>query len=111
MSSWAEEYRNANPQRRAYLRQQLAKNAIMGVKPTPGAEMKTETDEQAPVVEQVRVYTAHERCDRCGAQAGGHAELPNDAGELLFCDHHLREQAPALEEFGARVFGLEVFSS
>lgn len=87
----------------------LAHDAIFGVKspPVPAAEaysgeMETET------VEEARVLGAEDRCDRCGAAAGGYAELP-DGSELLFCDHHLRGNADALKDFGARVVGLEVF--
>ena len=36
-----------------------------------------------------------DRCDRCGAQAFVRVVLRN--GELLFCGHHGRENAPALE--------------
>jgi hypothetical protein len=34
-------------------------------------------------------FTAHERCDRCGAQAFVRAVLTT--GDLLFCAHHGRE--------------------
>ncbi len=39
--------------------------------------------------------TAQDRCDRCGAQAYVRVELP--VGELLFCAHHARKHAEALE--------------
>jgi len=39
--------------------------------------------------------TAAERCDRCGARAYVRVTLP--AGELLFCAHHGRAHAPALQ--------------
>jgi hypothetical protein len=38
--------------------------------------------------------TAADRCDRCGAQAGG---------ELLFCAHHAREHGDKLREIAANV--------
>ena len=45
--------------------------------------------------------TALDRCDRCGAQAQVRAVLPT--GELLFCGHHARQYAEALERAAARV--------
>ncbi|MEE6281166.1 DUF7455 domain-containing protein [Georgenia sunbinii] len=39
--------------------------------------------------------TALDRCDRCGAQAYVRVALP--VGELLFCAHHARKHADALE--------------
>ena len=39
--------------------------------------------------------TAAERCDRCGARAYVRVVLPS--GELLFCAHHGRAHAPALQ--------------
>lgn len=41
-------------------------------------------------------FTAHERCDRCGAQAFVRAVLVS--GDLLFCAHHGRELGKALGE-------------
>lgn len=41
-------------------------------------------------------FTAHERCDRCGAQAFVRAVLVS--GDLLFCAHHGREFGRALDE-------------
>lgn len=41
-------------------------------------------------------FTAHERCDRCGAQAFVRAVLAS--GDLLFCAHHGREFGKALDE-------------
>ena len=35
--------------------------------------------------------TAHDRCDRCGAQA--YVRVGLEAGELLFCGHHSRAYA------------------
>lgn len=43
-----------------------------------------------------------DRCDRCGAQAYVRAVLPGGS-ELLFCAHHGREFAPALEARGATI--------
>ena len=40
--------------------------------------------------------SAADRCDRCGAQAFVRARL-HGGGELLFCAHHGRKHAPALE--------------
>ncbi len=41
------------------------------------------------------VFTAHDRCDRCGAQAKALVTL--HAGHLLFCGHHATAYAAALE--------------
>jgi hypothetical protein len=38
--------------------------------------------------------TAHDRCDRCGAQAKSRAIFAS--GELLFCGHHTTEYAAKL---------------
>lgn len=45
--------------------------------------------------------TAHDRCDKCGAQAFHRAVLM--AGELLFCAHHAREYATGLSQTALRV--------
>jgi ribosomal protein L37E len=39
-------------------------------------------------------FTAHDRCDRCGAQAFLRAVLTS--GDLLFCAHHGRAYGDAL---------------
>ena len=41
--------------------------------------------------------TAHDRCDRCGAQAYIRARL-NGGGELLFCAHHGRQHLAKLRD-------------
>ena len=43
-----------------------------------------------------------DRCDSCGAQAFMRVQL-RSGGELLFCGHHGRENAPALVAAGASV--------
>ena len=40
--------------------------------------------------------TAADRCDRCGARAYIRVTLPG-GGELMFCAHHGRRHAPALQ--------------
>lgn len=45
-------------------------------------------------------FTAHDRCDRCGAQAYTMAVRDDVAAELLFCAHHRREVYDRLEEDG-----------
>jgi len=45
--------------------------------------------------------TAHDRCDRCGAQAYVRAVLAG--GELLFCAHHARKYADALRQAAAEI--------
>ena len=44
--------------------------------------------------------TAHDRCDRCGAQAYVRATLPAGT-ELLFCGHHGNAHRPSLLVAGA----------
>ncbi|HLS49840.1 MAG TPA: hypothetical protein VK024_07575 [Actinomycetaceae bacterium] len=39
--------------------------------------------------------TAEDRCDRCGAQA--YVRVALSGGELLFCAHHARKHADALQ--------------
>jgi hypothetical protein len=46
--------------------------------------------------------TAADRCDRCGARAYVRVLLPA-GGELLFCAHHGRTHASALESVNAEV--------
>jgi hypothetical protein len=43
-------------------------------------------------------------CDRCPARARVRAELP--AGELHFCNHHIREHRDRLREAGAQLITL-----
>lgn len=46
--------------------------------------------------------TAHDRCDRCGAQAYVKVIL-HVGGELLFCAHHARANEAALRDVAAEV--------
>jgi hypothetical protein len=46
--------------------------------------------------------TAADRCDRCGARAYIRVLLPG-GGELMFCAHHGRAHAPALEAVDADI--------
>lgn len=46
--------------------------------------------------------TAHDRCDRCGAQAYVKVVL-HAGGELLFCGHHARANEEALRDIAAEV--------
>ena len=46
--------------------------------------------------------TAADRCDRCGARAYIRVLLPT-GGELLFCAHHGRAHAPALQAADAYI--------
>ena len=48
----------------------------------------------APAQTPTSTLSVADRCDRCGAQAFVRVVLR--AGELLFCGHHGRENAPAL---------------
>ena len=43
-------------------------------------------------------------CDRCPARARVRAALP--AGELHFCNHHIREHRDRLREAGAKLIAL-----
>lgn len=45
--------------------------------------------------ESSRQLSAHDRCDKCGAQAYVRAVLQS-GGELLFCIHHSRHVKDAL---------------
>ena len=46
--------------------------------------------------------TVADRCDRCGARAYIRVTLPG-GGVLLFCAHHGRTHAPALEAAAADI--------
>ena len=50
----------------------------------------------------VEPLTALDLCDRCGAQAYVRVVLPG-GGELLFCAHHRRQHAEALERIAAEI--------
>ncbi|MGZ4659656.1 MAG: DUF7455 domain-containing protein [Arthrobacter sp.] len=55
-----------------------------------------------PAVEtRTSLFTAKDRCDRCGAQAKTLALLVT--GILLFCAHHTHEYLPGLIAAGAEV--------
>lgn len=46
--------------------------------------------------------TAHDRCDRCGAQAYVKVVLAA-GGELLFCAHHARAHEDALRPLASEI--------
>jgi hypothetical protein len=46
--------------------------------------------------------TAHDRCDRCSAQAYVRATMPGGA-DLLFCGHHGNAHRPSLLVAGASI--------
>ncbi|WP_341855309.1 hypothetical protein [Brachybacterium sp. GPGPB12] len=46
--------------------------------------------------------TAHDRCDRCGAQAYVKVSL-EAGGELMFCAHHARAHEDALKGIASEV--------
>jgi hypothetical protein len=46
--------------------------------------------------------TAHDRCDRCGAQASVKFVL-STGGELMFCAHHARAHGDALRPLATEV--------
>lgn len=48
-----------------------------------------------------RALTAHDRCDRCGAQA--YVAVTLASGDLLFCGHHFHVHAPALGKLALAV--------
>ena len=62
---------------------------------TPPAIHETPTPTPTPL-------TAHDRCDRCGAQAYVRATLPGGT-DLLFCGHHGNAHRPSLLVAGASI--------
>lgn len=48
-------------------------------------------------------FTAHDRCDRCGAQAYTIASREDMPSDLLFCLHHRKANYNALLEDGWEV--------
>ena len=56
--------------------------------------MSTKTD---PAPSTTSSFLATDRCDRCGARAYVRVTLANN-GELLFCAHHRRLHAAALDK-------------
>jgi hypothetical protein len=50
----------------------------------------------------METLTAADRCDRCGARAYIRVLLPR-GGELMFCAHHGRRHASALEAVDADI--------
>lgn len=48
-------------------------------------------------LEAQMALTAHDRCDRCGAQAVARATL-SSGSHLLFCGHHLRAHEARLRQ-------------
>lgn len=55
----------------------------------------------------VLVFTAYDRCDRCGAQAYTLARHEDVAGELLFCLHHIRDSGDRLLDDGWEIISDE----
>lgn len=51
---------------------------------------------EIPMDEAQRSTTAHDRCDRCGAQA--FARTRHSHGFLLWCAHHYREHESVLAD-------------
>ena len=62
--------------------------------------MTTATAPTTTPTPDVPPLTAHDRCDRCGAQAYVRATLPGGT-ELLFCGHHGNEHRANLLVAGA----------
>lgn len=50
----------------------------------------------------IKLLTALDLCDRCGAQAYVRVVLPG-SGELLFCSHHARQHADALAQVAVEI--------
>jgi hypothetical protein len=50
----------------------------------------------------IKLLTALDLCDRCGAQAYVRVVLPGSA-ELLFCAHHARQHADALTQVAVEI--------
>jgi hypothetical protein len=59
--------------------------------------MTVEAGTEAPP----RLFTAKDRCDRCGAQAKTLALFV--AGYLLFCGHHTKQYQEQLAHTGAEI--------
>ena len=53
----------------------------------------------------VLIFTAHDRCDRCGAQAYTLVHRDDLPGELLFCVHHIREFGETFLDRGWEIIG------
>ena len=53
-------------------------------------------------VAPIKLLTALDLCDRCGAQAYVRVVLPGSA-ELLFCAHHGRQHAEALARIAVEI--------
>lgn len=67
---------------------------------TGPAATATGSTAQKSLGNQARNLTAHDRCDRCGAQAYHILVSPTSGGELLFCHHHGQKIVPSLKEQG-----------
>lgn len=59
--------------------------------------MRADQHEDAPVVQSL--FDAHDRCDKCNAQAHMRAIL--NTGDLFFCRHHGNEYRAGLIAAGA----------
>lgn len=51
---------------------------------------------------QETALNAHDRCDRCGAQAFVRVTL-HSGSSLLFCAHHGRKYVPAMADVAAHI--------
>lgn len=63
--------------------------------------MKETLDPVLPT-ESVVEFTAHDRCDTCGAQAKAKATMES-GNDLLFCGHHINRFEAVLVSQGARI--------
>ena len=54
------------------------------------------------------VFTAHDRCDQCGAQA--YTKVVLASGVLLFCGHHGKANMDALAKVALEIFESPVTS-
>lgn len=68
------------------------------MKTTDQVEGNVVTTTPPPSEQHERLLTAHDRCDRCGAQA--YAVALKDNLDLLFCNHHFTKHQDVLEEQG-----------
>lgn len=66
---------------------------------TKALGVSTPVEKAAATMDAATDLTAHNRCDRCGAQAYAVAGK-SEVGTLMFCGHHFAEVENTLREQG-----------
>ena len=69
---------------------------------TPPTTVMVRVERETPPT-SIGTLVLADRCDHCGAQAFGSAQLPNAAHPLLFCAHHFTRYETKLRELGAKM--------